>query len=331
VISRATAIISKHLSVSLAQRSEAGDAERRMYRGLFTNYIAIGDGAAGGDSKRRAAMALETFRVAQLAQASSAGRAVAGMAARFAASTNALAQVIRERQDLAERWQKLDADIVRASSLPPAERKPAEEAALRTALDETGGRLDDLDKRIAAEFPDFAELSNPQPVLAEAAQKLLGYDEALLVYLTTNKEILLWVVRRGAIAFYRLPINAEALTHAVTVLRHALDPALNPDVGPFPSTDAYELYRKMLAPATSQLSGIRHLLIVPDGALDSLPLSVLLTQKPEHPPEKPADYRPLAWLNRDYAITVLPSVSSLGALRQLQKHESGSAPFPRHR
>jgi CHAT domain-containing protein len=67
--------------------------------------------------------------------------------------------------------------------------------------------------------------------------------------------------------------------------------------------------------------------MVPDGALQSLPPGVLVTRPPEHDPLTLADHREVAWLARDYAMTVLPSVSSLRALRQLAAAASASAPF----
>jgi hypothetical protein len=53
------------------------------------------------------------------------------MAARFAAGTDALAAVVRERQDLTQRWQRLDAAIAKVVSEPPGRRDATAEAALR--------------------------------------------------------------------------------------------------------------------------------------------------------------------------------------------------------
>jgi CHAT domain-containing protein/Tfp pilus assembly protein PilF len=326
-ITRAVAIMAKHLSVSSAQRVEITDAERRADRAYFVDYIAIAASATGAEPTERNATATETFRVAQLAQASSAGRALARMTARFAAGGTALAAAIRERQDLAEQWRRLDADIVKAWTGVSVTQQPGGAAGLRTSLDDTERRLDALDHRLAAEFPDFAELSNPQPLPAQATQALLDNDEALLVYLTTDEGTWLWVLRRDDVALYRLSIDAAELRHAVTVLRRDLDPEFNADLRPFPAGDAYELYQKILAPAVPRLSGAHRLLIVPDGSLESLPLSVLVTAPPEHRPERAADHRALAWLSRDYAVTVLPSVAALRSLRQLRRQEDGLEPF----
>jgi hypothetical protein len=65
----------------------------------------------GGD-----AAVVESFRVAQLASTSSAAQAIAGMAARFAGGDDALAAVVRQRQDLARRWERLDSAILNCRS-----------------------------------------------------------------------------------------------------------------------------------------------------------------------------------------------------------------------
>jgi hypothetical protein len=212
---RAVEILMKHLSIGSAQRSGAAVTEQRTERFYFTNYVVIADAAAVDAPDQRRATAAETFRVAQMAQASSAGAAVAATAARFAAGGGSRAAMIRERQDLVQQWQRLDGALVKAASRLPADRQPAEEASLRAALEDATRRLDGLDERIAAEFPAYAELSNPKPLPAEAAQALLASDEALLLYLATEEATWLWVLRRDDTAPYRVQIDAKALAAEV--------------------------------------------------------------------------------------------------------------------
>jgi CHAT domain-containing protein len=318
---RAVEILAKHLSVN------SDDTEQRANRFYFTNYILIANEAAGTEPDQRSEMVAATFRVAQMARSSSTARAVAGMAARFATGANPLATVIRERQDLATRLQRLQADIIKAAGRDPAERDAADEAALRGNVDETLHRLDALDARIAAKFPEYAELSNPPPLTLDAARELLAPGEALLVYLITAQRGWLWVVSQTDAALFRLSTDAKALAEQVTMLRAALDPELNPEFRPFPVGAAYELYQKILGPAAPLLRGVRHLLIAPDGALESLPPSVLVTKSPELKLTDVSGHRNVAWLAREYAVTILPSVSSLRALRKVARTGTGSAPF----
>jgi CHAT domain-containing protein/Tfp pilus assembly protein PilF len=324
---RAVEIMTKQLSIGFARRSGNAVAEQRSDRFFFSNYITIANAAASKAPERQPTTAAETFQVVQTAQASTAGAAVAALAARFAAGNGSSAAMIRDRQDLAQQWQGLDEALVKAVGRAPTDRQPGEEALLRAALEDATRRLDRLDGQIAAQFPDYAELSNPKPLPAEAARALLAPDEALLVYLVTDRAVWLWVLRRDNLAFYRIDIGAKALADEVTALRERLEPDSNHELLPFPAARAYALYQKLIGPAGPILAGVHHLLIVPDGALQSLPMTVLVTKTAQQDSERLEDHRDIAWLARDYAVTVLPAVSSLRALRQFANSEHASAPF----
>ena len=66
---------------------------------------------------------------------------------------------------------------------------------------------------------------------------------------------------------------------------------------------------------------------MPDGALQSLPPGVLVTDAPAKPSASLGEHANVAWLAKKYAITVLPAASSLRALRQFARTPSSSEPF----
>src|SRR5205085_824775 len=92
---------------------------------------------------------------------------------------------------------------------------------------------------------------------------------------------------------------------------------------PFDGQTAAALYKRLFSGIERELADARHVFIVPDGALQSLPFNVLLTADPD----QTGDYRKMAWLARKYALTVLPTVSSLRTLRLLAKRQSAPSPF----
>ena len=318
---RAVSILETHLSEWNTRRDNGAEAERRSERTYFTGNIALLYAAYGPTA------AVESFRVVQMAEVSGAGAGIAAMTARFAIGGGAQSEIIRERQDVVQQWRALDGDLLKAVSKPMVRRDGAAETALRAEFAEASRKLDLLDARMAAEFPIFAELSNPTPLDAQKAQALLAPDEALLVYLTTGPRTWLWVLRHDRIALHLIALDAKALTNMVSALRQTLEHESNPDVAPFPAKEAYGLYQKLLGPALPLLRDAHNLLVVPDGALESLPLSVLVTKPPDRDPQTPVDHRGIAWLARDYAVTVLPSVSALRGLRQFASSEHASARF----
>src|SRR5262249_37636134 len=92
---------------------------------------------------------------------------------------------------------------------------------------------------------------------------------------------------------------------------------------PFDLDRAHELYRALLGPIEDVIKN-KHLLIMPSGALTQLPFQVLVTDKPDPALSGPDAFRHAAWLIRSHALTVLPSVSSLKALRRLAKESHAS-------
>jgi CHAT domain-containing protein len=96
---------------------------------------------------------------------------------------------------------------------------------------------------------------------------------------------------------------------------------------------AHELYVTLLGPVEALVKDKHHLLVVPSGALTSLPFHLLVTGKPaaavpaSRNPKDLAIYRNAAWLLKRQAITVLPSVASLKALRALARKDQAAKPL----
>ena len=89
---------------------------------------------------------------------------------------------------------------------------------------------------------------------------------------------------------------------------------------PFDLNGSHVLYQALLGQFEALIRGM-HLLIVPSGPLTQLPFQVLVIKPPTS-----GDHRAIAWLAREHAVTVLPAVSSLKALRRGGK--PSTAPMP---
>jgi CHAT domain-containing protein len=85
---------------------------------------------------------------------------------------------------------------------------------------------------------------------------------------------------------------------------------------------AHELYQALLSPFADAIKG-KHLIVVPFGALTSLPFHVLVTEKPDPALTGMAAYQQAAWLALRQPVSVLPSVASLQALRKLGPSKAG--------
>lgn len=326
----ASAIHRRRLGQGDNQRVDSGLSEQKKYSFVFLNHISISWAAGRHQPAQQSTLKAGAFEAAQLARATNTAAAVAGMGARFAAKDDALASLVRERQDAARAWQQGDRNLIEAASRTPIERDTEAEATLRDYLSRLDQKLEHLDKRLKVEFPQYAELTSPQPVKLSTIQKLLGPKEAMLAYVVGKEDTFLWVVRPEKSTMHRLELGAEKLKTLVRDLRTGLDLTGIASVADIPAFDtklAHELYTRIFAPAQPLLEGVKHIFVVADGALQSLPMGVLVSEKPTDTVIKFTDYRKIPWLTKTYALSTLPSVSALRALRVLAKKARAKQPF----
>jgi CHAT domain-containing protein/Tfp pilus assembly protein PilF len=266
---------------------------------------------------------------------SSAASAVNKLAVRLAAGTDRLAELVRRDQDIAAEAEALDKAIVSAVSQGAAKRDAAAEQRSRNRLASIATERAGLQKTLAAEFPDYAALSNPLPMTVKEAQSLLSPDEALVLFAVVDSESYVLAMTRDGFEWRRLPLGAEAVSQKVAAFRRGLDlnkigNANDPSAraGLFDLTLANELYADLLGPVETLVKDKRSLLVVPSRALTALPFHLLVTEKPPAAiPQTFDGYRDAAWLLKRQAVSVLPSVASLKALRAFARKDQGIKPM----
>jgi Tfp pilus assembly protein PilF len=355
---RATKVIERRSERGLVgSEGSAVKGEAVRNRWIFWGLVKVMDRLAPRGNADRARQGREMFEKAQWAQASEAASSLSQLAARSAKGDAALAELVRERQDLIGEWQIKDKQLIAAKSQPPAKRSPDREIVLSDRIAAIDERLKELDARFAKDFPDYASLSSPKPVSVTEVQALLAPNEALVLFLDTldirapvvPEETFIWVITKGDMRWEKSELGTKALTERVAALRCGLDAALwddEPAVArcrdllkatperdaidsiraetlPFDTDRAYALYTALFGPVEDVIKD-KHLLIVPSGALTQLPFQVLITDKQDPAQSGMNALRRAAWLARSHALTVLPSVSSLKSLRELAKDSHAS-------
>ncbi|MGR3453405.1 CHAT domain-containing protein [Pseudooceanicola sp.] len=295
--------------------------------------------AAAQDS--RAAIRDRVFMSAQAAQSSTAGKALAQAATRIAAGSEALAALLRERQDTADSLDVLN-DRLAGAALESGAASEQTVARLRTAIAEARTRLDALDRDLDTRFPDFRELTNPRPLTRQALQALLRPGEALVMTFTDQSFFYVWAISPDRADWFRQTIERDEIGRRVRTLRAqlnvagdnrsgvALNSAARAEVRPFDRALAHGLYTDLFAPVAHVFADADHVMMVLDGPLTSLPPAVLVTEPPAGPDGSARALRDTAWLLRRHALTTLPSVSALKALRRagaVQAETAESVPF----
>lgn len=273
---------------------------------------------ASGDPATRDA---RIFAASQLVNSSVADRTIAKVAARRAAGNDALSALIAQAQqaehnrDLAR--MQLAAEYAKADD----ERSGERERTLDDAAKKASAEAESLMARVKQSFPQYAELANPGAADLGAVQKQLGANEALISFVFGQNSGYALLVRAQGFDAVPLSIGSRELAEDVADLRKALVPAAG-ILPEFSLKNAYGLYQSLLAPLGDRLNGIDHLVIVPTGALTSLPLALLVTEQPIG-----QDYRSAAWLVRRYALSNVPSPRAFLTLSTANAHR-GAAPRP---
>jgi CHAT domain-containing protein/tetratricopeptide (TPR) repeat protein len=276
----------------------------------------------------------DTFQTAQWAQNSEAARSLMQMAARGAKGDPVLGALVRERQDLVS---------TAAVSRAPNQRNAQAEAANAARIRAIDLRITAVDERLKHDFPDYAAFASPEPLSVDLVRGELRADEALVLILDTSawrptpEESFIWIVTKDQQPrWVRSELGTPSLKRLVGALRCGLDEeewgtvtkavrcgellgqAERPDSSrplPFDLGKAHELYQALFGQVEDLIKG-KHLIVVSSGPLSSLPFQVLVTKRPDTAlPSTFEGYRNVAWLGRSHAISVLPAVSSLKALR----------------
>lgn len=267
----------------------------------------------------------EGFAAAQEGMLSSAGSAIRQIGLRTAAEAGPLADLVRDRQGVEERLREASQAIAKAG---------ADRIGLAGQIDGLTAELSALDRRLASDFPRYAELTRPRPLTIAEVQALLAPDEALILTFVGDTYTFIWAISPQTSAWQRVNAGQATLAEAVTRLRQTLDPsamttrgaAALDDQAPEPATPRRPgfdrrlgamLYSVLLAPLEPVFGASRHVYVVADGPLTSIPFAVFVTGAYDGEDDDPVALRETPWMIRQHALTTLPSVESLGVVKRL--------------
>jgi CHAT domain-containing protein len=158
---------------------------------------------------------------------------------------------------------------------------------------------------------------------------LLNENEALILFTTTNNPdwVVSWLVTQDDTAVHAKEFPTPLLKNTLVELQNVLDPSLNPTLKPYPVYTAHKLYQALFGGIEDKLVGKDHLIIVPDRLLQSVSFNSLVTEEPHRSVETLRDHAEVSWLARKYAVSVLPNVASIRALRSISRSNETDIPF----
>ncbi|WP_363331163.1 CHAT domain-containing tetratricopeptide repeat protein [Bradyrhizobium sp.] len=294
-------------------------------QGIVESYIKLLAHTQSGSSD----IIADTFSLADSIRSRSVQQALTASGARASIKDPALAELIRNEQDLEKEVSAQLGLLNNILAMPSAERDEKGVKAVNASIEKLRADRDKARAEIDKSFPSYADLVDPKPPTVDQIKATLADGEAVLSFYFGRDASFVWAVpKAGPVAFAEIKANSGEIGSKVRKLREALEPqaAMISDIPPFDLKLGYELYSLLLAPVEAGWKQSKRLIVVTNGALGLLPLSLLPTAPAEiDPNDEPlfSSYRAVPWLARQYAVTIVPSSAALRALRQLPPGKPG--------
>jgi CHAT domain-containing protein len=294
-------------------------ARSQRLQGIVESYLTM----LARDKNTAGDVGAETFSLADAVRGRSVQQALAASSARAAAKEPALAELVRREQDLGKQINAQLGTLTNVLSLPSAERDDKGVAAINGSINALRAERLKARQEITQKFPAYADLVSPRPPSVDQIRATLVDGEAMLSFYFGQSSSFVWAVpKNGPVAFAAIKASSGDIESKVRKLREALEPqaAMISDIPPLDLKLAYELYSLLLQPVESGWKPAKSLIVVTNGALGLLPLSLLPTEAAEIAGDDDplfASYKKVPWLARTHAVTTVPSAAALRTLRQL--------------
>jgi len=215
-------------------------------------------------------------------------------------------ELLQQERSLQQQLDALEKQRIEVLNRPNP--TPVQEAELEKQRQTLLAQYQDIQTQIRTTSPRYAALTQPQPLtLAQIQQQILDENTILLQYSLGKYRSYLWAVTKTSITSYELPKAAE-IEKIAKNFRTAVTAPSSRD-NPNQVAKANDAISQMiLQPVAAQL-GQKRLLIVGDGVLNYLPFAALSLPGKSGENGNPP-------LIVDHEIVLLPSVSTLGILRE---------------
>jgi CHAT domain-containing protein len=313
------------LSVSAAGDDDSGTtaaARESRIRFVMEGYLRF---LSRNPSIVSAGMLEETFGYADVLRGQSVQRALQASSVRSAAKDPVLAQMVRASQDGEKQIGAAMATLNNLLSLPSSERDGKALTDTQQEIARLQATHTQIMQDLAKKFPDYGNLVNPPLPTPADLQKQISGDEALLSFYFGRFDSFVWILRKDQpVQFVRIDTTLGDMNAMVAKLREALEPqaAMISDIPPLDLDLAYKLYSMLLKPTEASWKTAKSLIVVTNGALGLLPLSLLPVAPAKIIPDDDplfSSYRSVPWLARTHAVTLVPSISALLTLRKMPR------------
>lgn len=176
---------------------------------VLADYIGLLADIHGSPLEHEAGVdaAAEAFRLAEVVRGRSVERALGASAARAAAHSPALADLIRREQDATKQLAAIQGLLRNLLSAASDQQDPTVVEDLRTRFETLRSARQTLALQIAREFPAHVQLVDPSPPMIDQVRASLHPGEALIATAVLRDRTLVWAIpASGLVAFAVVPL-----------------------------------------------------------------------------------------------------------------------------
>jgi CHAT domain-containing protein/tetratricopeptide (TPR) repeat protein len=292
-------------------------ADARSMRGSAENILsAIARSGERAGVFLRPDLADDALAALQVIQES--GTAVVATRAAYAllASSPDGAAALRQIEDIRDQRE----EAASREALAAGQAAPS----ISTAVSASSGQLDARLRELLTSVPvDILALTHTPTVRLPDIAAHLDPAEGWLGVTIGDTFSVVVLVTQGGIQINRVSEGAAILAPRIQRLRSELDPGSQEN---FDLVEAHALYSSFFNGLGAEFDNLTALTVASDGALESLPLAVLVTRVAEDPANQTWSYQNSSWLSDRAVITITPSFTAALALRE--RPDVAAAPDP---
>ncbi|MGM0584067.1 MAG: CHAT domain-containing protein [Pseudomonadota bacterium] len=308
--------------VALGRPEEALTAFERAFRvyeenpvvvefGSLWPFFSLALGIAEEVPEREREMGARIFRAAQLVRQSITARTVSAAAALLGQGDDEKARAVRDWREANERYATLKAlQVLQARDPLRQEEQARQLAAAVSEAQEEVARLRAARDEIAPEYQSAIS----SPVSLERLQAALAPGEAMVQILPGRPRSLLLIIDREGVTYGAMPVSDNQVAVLVGLLRRGVETDRDGRVPAFRADVAFQLFNLLFPGYKDELLSHERLIFATSGALQSLPLELLVTGDPGGAWEQ-GDYTGIEWLGARRAVSYVPSPRNLVDIR----------------
>lgn len=301
----ALASFGRAFSLFQSQRGSLGASadDAAPYFDLLLTKIAS-DPAKADDYRAR------FFSAAESVVSNATAQTVSKLAARVASGDGAITGLVRALDDTKRELRATEARVanLQAQSAYVGDAKTTLDAQLKSLQTQS----DTLEAQLLAANPRYAQLVASTAALPDL-QKALHPQEVYLKIVLLGAHGYGILVSQTSAKPYRFDLSRSQAAAAVRAIRAPFES--EDTLPPFDVAKSYALFQQLAGPARTEISGAKHLIYEPDGALISLPVATLVMEDPAPllaglAAGKEPDYRKVVWLGARLDSSLVLSAAS---------------------